>query len=234
MVLRSIRYGEADRILHLYTPDRGRVGAIAKGVRRARSRFGGRLEPFFRAAPRPARGPRRALHGHRGGDRRTPTRACARTARALERAARACDAVPRLFETGEPHPEVFNLLCHELALLDAEPGAARRAPTSSRSASSCCSPPGFAPQLSACASCGEREHLGGFSPRAPAASSAPACEAGAFALDEEAHAFLVGALGRPLAEAPRRPTAPCARPSGRSPRRVEHHAHVRLRAAAAG
>src|SRR5207244_12105478 len=48
VVLRSIRYGEADRILHLYTPNRGRVGAIAKGVRRARSRFGGRLEPFFR------------------------------------------------------------------------------------------------------------------------------------------------------------------------------------------
>ena len=51
IVLRSIRYGEADRVLHLYTPDRGRLGAIAKGVRRARSRFGGRLEPFFRARP---------------------------------------------------------------------------------------------------------------------------------------------------------------------------------------
>ena len=34
IVLRSIRYAEADRILHLYTADRGRVGAIAKGVRR--------------------------------------------------------------------------------------------------------------------------------------------------------------------------------------------------------
>ena len=33
IVLRSIRYGEADRILHLYTPKRGRVSAIAKGVR---------------------------------------------------------------------------------------------------------------------------------------------------------------------------------------------------------
>ena len=48
VVLRSIRYGEADRILHLYTPMRGRVSAIAKGVRRTRSRFGGRLEPFSR------------------------------------------------------------------------------------------------------------------------------------------------------------------------------------------
>src|ERR671932_480508 len=48
IVLRGIRYGEADRVLHLYTPHRGRVSAIAKGVRRTRSRFGGRLEPFFR------------------------------------------------------------------------------------------------------------------------------------------------------------------------------------------
>ena len=47
-MLRSIRYGEADRILHLYSKARGRIGAIAKGARKPRSRFGGRLEPFFR------------------------------------------------------------------------------------------------------------------------------------------------------------------------------------------
>ena len=43
--MRSIRYGEADRILHLYSKSRGRIGAIAKGARKPRSRFGGRLEP---------------------------------------------------------------------------------------------------------------------------------------------------------------------------------------------
>jgi DNA repair protein RecO (recombination protein O) len=48
IVLRSIRYGEADRILHLYSRERGRIGAVAKGVRRPKSRFGGRLEPLFR------------------------------------------------------------------------------------------------------------------------------------------------------------------------------------------
>src|SRR4029077_14865340 len=37
---------EGDRILHLYTADRGRIGAIAKGVRKTKSRFGGRLEPL--------------------------------------------------------------------------------------------------------------------------------------------------------------------------------------------
>ena len=45
-MLRSFRFGEADRVLHMYTLERGRVGAIAKGVRKTKSRFGGRLEPF--------------------------------------------------------------------------------------------------------------------------------------------------------------------------------------------
>ena len=46
IVLRSIRYGEADRILDLYTQDAGLVSVIAKGIRRTKSRFGGRLEPL--------------------------------------------------------------------------------------------------------------------------------------------------------------------------------------------
>lgn len=46
VVLRSFRFGEADRVLHLLSRERGRIGAIVKGVRRTRSRFGARLEPF--------------------------------------------------------------------------------------------------------------------------------------------------------------------------------------------
>ena len=46
IVLRSMRYSEADRILHIYTAERGRIGAIAKGVRKTKSRFGARLEPL--------------------------------------------------------------------------------------------------------------------------------------------------------------------------------------------
>src|SRR4051794_22243595 len=48
VVLRSMRLREADRIINLYTGTHGRVGAVVKGVRRTKSRFGGRLEPFFR------------------------------------------------------------------------------------------------------------------------------------------------------------------------------------------
>jgi DNA repair protein RecO (recombination protein O) len=46
IVLRSIRYGESDRILDLYTHNNGLVSAIAKGIRRTKSRFGARLEPL--------------------------------------------------------------------------------------------------------------------------------------------------------------------------------------------
>lgn len=46
VVLRTQRLGEADRIVTLLTRDRGRIRAVAKGVRRTTSRFGARLEPF--------------------------------------------------------------------------------------------------------------------------------------------------------------------------------------------
>ena len=46
VVLRQHKLGEADRIVTLLTRDNGLVRAVAKGVRRTRSKFGSRLEPF--------------------------------------------------------------------------------------------------------------------------------------------------------------------------------------------
>jgi DNA repair protein RecO (recombination protein O) len=46
IVLRTYKLGETDRILNVLTPGRGKVRAVAKGVRRPGSRIGGRLEPF--------------------------------------------------------------------------------------------------------------------------------------------------------------------------------------------
>lgn len=46
VVLRTQKLGEADRIITLLTRLHGRVRAVGKGVRRTRSRFGARLEPF--------------------------------------------------------------------------------------------------------------------------------------------------------------------------------------------
>src|SRR4051812_281882 len=199
IVLRSIRYGEADRILHLYTPHRGRLGAIAKGVRKARSRFGGRLEPFFRldlvlyegrsdlltvtSAETIAAHPR--LREHAG---------------ALDGAARACEAVARIFDDGDPHAGVYNLLANELALLDAEPARAGRANALAFRLKLLLAA-GFAPQLAGCASCGDREHIMGFS----GAAGGGGCRArGASALPprEGAPPFLGPPLRPPLARTP--------------------------------
>jgi DNA repair protein RecO (recombination protein O) len=46
IVLRSFPFGEADRVVVLLSPNSGKVRLVAKGVRRTKSRFGGRLEPF--------------------------------------------------------------------------------------------------------------------------------------------------------------------------------------------
>ena len=48
IVLGHIEYGEADRILKLFTFEQGKITAIAKGVRKIRSRKAGHLEPFTR------------------------------------------------------------------------------------------------------------------------------------------------------------------------------------------
>ena len=50
VVLRTIRLGEADRIVTLMTQGHGKVRAVAKGVRKTKSRFGGRLEPTSHVA----------------------------------------------------------------------------------------------------------------------------------------------------------------------------------------
>ncbi|MEE1938208.1 DNA repair protein RecO [Streptomyces sp. TRM 70361] len=46
VVLRTQKLGEADRIITLLTRGHGRVRAVARGVRRTKSKFGARLEPF--------------------------------------------------------------------------------------------------------------------------------------------------------------------------------------------
>jgi DNA repair protein RecO (recombination protein O) len=231
IVLRSLRYGEADRILHLYTPDRGRVGAIAKGVRRARSRFGGRLEPFFRLDL--------VLYEGRG-DLLTVTSAetlaayprLREHAGALDGAARACEAVARVFDDGDPHSGVYHLLANELALLDREPERAGRANALAFRLKLLLAA-GFAPQLAACASCGEGDHLVGFSGAAGGVVCA-ACEANAFPLSQKAHDFLVTALGRPLAEAPDAPPGALAQAERAIIETLEHHGHVRLKRVARG
>jgi len=56
VVLRHADWGEADRLLTLYTRERGKVRAIAKGARKVKSRKAGHLEPFTRVTLQLARG----------------------------------------------------------------------------------------------------------------------------------------------------------------------------------
>lgn len=226
IVLRSIRYGEADRILHLYTPYHGRLSAIAKGARRARSRFGARLEPFFHV--------RAGLHEGRSElltvtsvDTIAAHGALREHAATLDAAARACDAVSRLFETTEPHPEVFQLLANELGLLQADAAQARPGNGLAFRLKLLLAA-GIVPQLAACAVCGETEHLSGFS-GAAGGVVCNACEAGAFSLSQDAYGFLVGALGSPLAQAPDGAELTLRQVERAIGDTVEHHAHVRLR-----
>ncbi|NNE12960.1 MAG: DNA repair protein RecO, partial [Ilumatobacter sp.] len=46
VVLRTYKLGESDRIVVLMTADNGKVRAVAKGVRKTKSKFGARLEPM--------------------------------------------------------------------------------------------------------------------------------------------------------------------------------------------
>ncbi len=226
IVLRSIRYGEADRILHLYTPRRGRVSAIAKGVRKTKSRFGGRLEPFFRLETVLYEGKSEmltvttvnTLAGH-------PR--LREHAGALDSAARACDAVGRLVATDVPHPGVYNLLAYELGLLDREPARHATLENALAFRLKLLVAAGLAPQLAACASCGAQEHLSGFS-GAAGGVVCQSCEAGSFHLDQAAHDFLVAALGNPLAEAPEGGRSVIQQAERAVREMVEHHAHVRL------
>jgi DNA repair protein RecO (recombination protein O) len=49
VVLRSVKLGEADKIVTVMTQGSGKVRAVAKGIRKTTSRFGARLEPFTHA-----------------------------------------------------------------------------------------------------------------------------------------------------------------------------------------
>jgi DNA repair protein RecO (recombination protein O) len=229
VVLRSIRYGEADRVVHLYSATRGRLGAIAKGSRRPKSRFGGRLEPFFRL--------NLVLYEGRS-DLMTVTGAStveghARLrgdGKALLAAARGCDALLRLFDSGEPNPPAYHLLCNYLGLLDADPGAATAGPALAFRLKLAMAA-GFTPELASCARCGEAEHLTAFSGAAGGVVCA-SCEGDGFPLSEEAHRFMVEAIGRPLDEAPTAGTGVAGQADRAVSETLEHHAHVRLRAVA--
>ncbi len=208
-MLRSIRLGEADRVLHLYTEAHGRVGAVAKGIRKTMSRFGARLEPLSHVEL--------VLHPGRG---ELATVTGAQLVRSHREAREdyyrfsvgmiGAEAMLRLFSEEEANERAFTALTRFLDLLDRHtargtPHAADRPvldPLGLAFQLKLLWLAGYLPHVSGCAECGaERGTLVGYSPRAGGAvctRCAPATEA--LALAAEGIAGIEALLARPLAE----------------------------------
>ncbi len=213
VVLRSFRLGDADRVLHLYTLDRGRVGAVAKGVRKTKSRFGARLEPLSHAA----------LMLHQGsGDLQTvtgaelvrPHSATREDYYRLSVGLIGAEAMLRLFSEQEANERAFTALTRFLDVLDVLPTqASRGAPVSDGRPA--LDPlvlsfqlkllwlSGYLPHLTSCAECGTGGvPLVGYSPRA-GGGVCPACagRTEALGLSPEGVRGIESLLGSPLADA---------------------------------
>jgi DNA repair protein RecO (recombination protein O) len=204
VVLRSFRLGEADRVLHLYTRDRGRVGAVAKGVRKTKSRFGARLEPLSHAE---------LLLHQGGGELQTVTgvqlihshRAAREEPYRLGVGLVGAEAMLRLFPEQEANDRAFQALTRFLDLLDdLEPPdtAARGAldPLGLSFQLKLLWLSGYLPHLTSCAQCGADTGLAGYSPRAGGAVCSD-CANGAQPLSRAGLTGIEALLQRPLADA---------------------------------
>jgi DNA repair protein RecO (recombination protein O) len=205
VVLRSLRLGEADRVLHLYSLDRGRVGAVAKGVRKTKSRFGARLEPLSHVE----------ILLHQGkSDLQTITGVQLIEAHhharedyyRLSVGLIGAEAMLRLFSEQEANERAFTALTRFLDALDTTPHAAERPALDPLALSfqlKLLWLSGYLPHLTSCAECGaEDATLVGYSPRAGGAvCGGCANQAEALALSTEGIRGIEGLLASPLAEA---------------------------------
>ncbi len=202
IVLRSIRFSEADRILHLYTAHRGRIGAIAKGVRKTKSRFGGRLEPLSHVE----------LMLHEGsGELQTITgvellRSHHETREdgyRLNVGLIGAEAMLRLFGEPEANERAFTALARFLDLLDTAPPlpGARPAldPLVLAFQLKLLWLAGYLPHLTSCVECGSPTTLVGFSARAGGAVCADH-EHGALRLSPDGLGAVERMLSTPLAD----------------------------------
>jgi DNA repair protein RecO (recombination protein O) len=232
IVLRSMRFSEADRILHLYTAGRGRIGAIAKGVRKTKSRFGARLEPLSHVEL--------MLH-EGGGELQTITgvellRSHHRTREDVYRlnvGMIGAEAMLRLFGEPEANERAFGALARFLDLLDETPHAQTRPALDPLVLSfqlKLLWLAGYLPHLTSCVECGSNAALVGFSAR----SGGAVCgvhAAGALRLAPEGVAGIERLLSTPLAEAPAAQLADRARRDALSvvTSSYEEHGGFRLR-----
>ncbi len=201
LVIGSMRYREADRIVTLYTRERGRLGALAKGVRRTKSKTGGRLEPFSLARISLYSG--RGLYTVVGVDTLRTFQGVREQLFRMEEGARLFAAVRHLFPAEEGSVPAFNLLVRGIARLADTRDRVGAAGVVLATRLKLLALLGYAPEMSHCAKCGCEDHLYGFSPSlggmvcegcvtGPAVSS--------FAISDGAVSTLRLLLDNPLAE----------------------------------
>jgi DNA repair protein RecO (recombination protein O) len=203
VVLRSMRLGEADRVLHLYTLDRGRIGAVAKGVRKTKSRYGARLEPLSHVEL--------VLHVGRG-ELQTITgvelmrshRAAREDPYRLGVGLIGLEAMLRLYSEQEASPRAFEALTKFLDLLDELPG--RPSPHSVEPLALSFQLKllwlaGYLPHLTSCAECGGEGPFVGYSGRAGGAVCRACAGDDVLSLSQPALRGIEELLRRPLAEA---------------------------------
>ena len=115
VVLSRLDYGEADRILTVYTPQRGKLRVIAKGVRRPNSRLGPHLEYFTRCHLMLAKG--RELDTVTGAETRDPHLALRTDLDAYGHASHMVELLIRLTEDRQENHAAYDLLVGSLRLL---------------------------------------------------------------------------------------------------------------------
>ena len=202
IVLRSMRYSEADRILHLYTRGRGRIGAIAKGIRKTKSRFGARLEPLSHVELMLHEGSGE-LQTVTGVDLKQSHRAAREDPYRLGVGLIGAEAMLRLFGEPEANEKAFTALARFLDALDELPPAETDAALEPLVLSfqlKLLWVAGYLPHLTGCVECGAREDLVGYNARAGGA----VCRAharDALRLSPEGLAGVEYLLSSPLADA---------------------------------
>jgi DNA repair protein RecO (recombination protein O) len=151
IVLRSIKLGEADKIVTIMTQGSGKIRAVAKGIRKTTSRFGARLEPFTHVNLMLYRG-RGSLDTVTQAEIIAPHGAIREDLGRFAAGETMLEAVDKVAEEHEKNVRVVLLLLSGLRALDARP--ADPAATAESFMLKLLSLSGFHPALTACAVCG--------------------------------------------------------------------------------
>jgi DNA repair protein RecO (recombination protein O) len=151
VVLRSVKLGEADKIVTVMTQGAGKIRAVAKGIRKTTSRFGARLEPLTHVSLMVYRG-RGSLDTVSQAEIITSFRAIRGDLGLFAAAETMLEAVDKVAEEHERNLRLFLLLLGGLRALESRPADPESVAESFLL--KLLSLSGFHPSLSACAVCG--------------------------------------------------------------------------------